>query len=50
MLVFGYVKAKASGTGQKDALLGAVQTLLLGSVAAGVVYGITRALKDAEGL
>lgn len=48
LLAFGYTKAKVSGTGWKDALLGAVQTLLLGGIAAGVAYGIVKAVDGAQ--
>ena len=50
LLAFGYTKAKLSGTGWKDALWGAVQTLLLGSIAAGVAYGIVKAVDGSSSL
>ena len=48
LLMFGFTKAKLSGTGLKDALIGAVQTLLLGGIAAGVAYGVVRAVNSSE--
>ena len=50
LLAFGYTKAKLSGTGTKDALWGAVQTLLLGGIAAGVAYGIVKAVDQVPSL
>lgn len=50
LLAFGYTKAKLSGTGWKDALWGSVQTLLLGSIAAGVAYGIVKGVDGAPSL
>ena len=48
LLIFGYTKAKLTGTGQKDALFGALQTLMIGAVAAGTAYGIVRGLNNAQ--
>lgn len=42
LLIFGYVKARITGTTHKDALWSACQTLLVGAVAAAVSYGIVR--------
>ena len=47
LLAFGFVKAKLTGTGHKDAVVGALQTLLVGGVAAGVAYGIVRLVNSA---
>ena len=50
LLVFGYVKAIVTGTGRRDAVMSALQTLLVGAVAAGVSYGIVRGVNRAEGI
>ena len=50
LLAFGFVKAKLTGTGHKDAFWSAAQTLLIGAVAAGVAYGIVRAVNSTEAL
>ena len=42
LLVFGYVKAIATGTNRQIAVYGAAETLLIGAVAAGVSYGIVK--------
>ena len=47
LLAFGFTKAKLCGTGLKDAVIGALQTLLIGGVAAGVAYGVVRAVNGA---
>ena len=48
LLGFGFVKAKLTGTGNKDAVFGALQTLLVGGVAAGAAYGIVLAVNSAH--
>ena len=48
LLAFGFTKSKLSGTNMKDALLGSVQTLLIGGIAAGVAYGVVRAVNGAS--
>lgn len=50
LLAFGYVKAKLTGTGLKDAMVGAVQTLIVGGIAAGAAYGIVRAVNSSRTL
>ena len=50
LLAFGFVKAKLTGTGHKDAIWSAAQTLLIGAVAAGVAYGIVRAVDSTKAL
>jgi len=50
LLAFGFVKAKLTGTGLKDAFSGAVQTLIIGGAAAGAAYGIVRAVNSTESL
>lgn len=50
LVVFGYVKAIVTGTGRKDAMMSAVQTLMVGAVAAGVSYGIVRGVNSVEGV
>lgn len=50
LLAFGYVKAKLTGTGHKDAILGAIQTLVVGGIAAGAAYGIVRAVNSSSAL
>ena len=42
LLVFGYVKAIVTGTNRRIALFGAVETLMIGAIAAGVSYGIVK--------
>jgi vacuolar iron transporter family protein len=42
LLIFGYVKGIVTGTSRQIALYGAVETLLIGAVAAGVSYGIVK--------
>lgn len=42
LLIFGYAKARITGTTHKDAFWSACQTLLVGAVAAAVSYGIVR--------
>lgn len=42
MFVFGYVKARVTGT---NAWLSALQTLVLGALAAGAAYGISRLIR-----
>jgi vacuolar iron transporter family protein len=44
LLVFGYTKNYVTIRSRKAGYYGAVQTLFLGAVAAGVSYGIIRAL------
>jgi len=43
---FGYVKALVTGTSHRDAGWSAVQTLVVGAVAAGMSYGIVRAVNS----
>lgn len=50
LLAFGFVKAKLTGTGNKDAIFGAVQTLAVGGLAAGAAYGIVRAVNSSSAL
>lgn len=47
LLIFGYVKSRL--VNPNGALWGAVQTLLIGAVAAGASYGIVYLLPQAEG-
>jgi predicted membrane protein (TIGR00267 family) len=49
LLVFGYVKAIITGTGRRNALLSAVQTLVVGALAAGASYGIVRGINEKTG-
>lgn len=42
LLIFGYVKAIVTGINRVNACLSALQTLLVGALAAGVSYGIVR--------
>ena len=44
LLTFGYIKARITGTNQKDAFWSAGQTLLVGAVAAAVSYGVVRGI------
>jgi VIT1/CCC1 family predicted Fe2+/Mn2+ transporter len=42
LIVFGYVKAIVTGTNRRTALFCATETLLIGTIAAGVSYGIVK--------
>jgi hypothetical protein len=44
LLVFGYLKCIVNGSSRPQALRGAVQTLCVGSAAAGASYGIVRGI------
>ncbi|KAK5121113.1 hypothetical protein LTR85_005597 [Meristemomyces frigidus] len=48
LVVFGYVKALVTGCKHRDAAWSAVQTLIVGVVAAGVSYGIVRGVNSAQ--
>lgn len=50
LILFGFTKSKLSGTNTKDALLGSVQTLCLGGIAAAVAYGVVRGVNSASSL
>jgi vacuolar iron transporter family protein len=50
LLAFGFIKSKLAGTDWKDAIIGAVQTLILGSAAAGVAYAVVQAVNSDKGL
>ncbi|QIW97428.1 hypothetical protein AMS68_002946 [Peltaster fructicola] len=50
LLVFGYGKAIITGTNRVNALWSAGETLLVGALAAGVSYGIVRAVNSSEHL
>ncbi|KAK5013300.1 Protein ccc1 [Cryomyces antarcticus] len=50
LLGFGYAKAVVTGTSQKDAVWSALQTLMLGAIAAGSSYGIVRGVDSAKSL
>ncbi|TKA33238.1 hypothetical protein B0A50_00791 [Salinomyces thailandicus] len=45
LLMFGFAKAKISGCGNRNSGWSAVQTLIIGAVAAGVSYGIVAGVK-----
>nr|POE79882.1 vacuolar iron transporter 1.1 [Quercus suber] len=47
LIGFGYVKALVTGTTHRDAASSAIQTLIVGVVAAGVSYGIVRGVNSA---
>jgi vacuolar iron transporter family protein len=49
LVVFGYSKALITGTGQKSAVVSAIQTLLVGALAAGASYGIVRGVNASLG-
>jgi VIT1/CCC1 family predicted Fe2+/Mn2+ transporter len=49
LLIFGYCKAIATGTTRGAAIYGAVETLAIGAVAAGVSYGIVRGVNKGLG-
>lgn len=46
LLVFGYVKAIITGSGRMAAIASALQTLVVGAVAAGTSYGIVRGVNS----
>jgi predicted membrane protein (TIGR00267 family) len=46
LLVFGYFKAILTGCSKKDAVLSALQTLMVGVLAAGASYGIVRGVNQ----
>ena len=46
LLAFGYVKALVTGTSQRDAVWSALQTLVVGALAAAVSYGIVRGVNE----
>jgi vacuolar iron transporter family protein len=50
LIIFGYVKAIATGCQHKDAAWSAVQTLVIGAAAAGVSYGIVKGVDGAKAL
>lgn len=49
LLIFGYTKAVITGTRQRDAVISAVQTLIVGAIAAGTSYGIVRCVNERLG-
>ena len=49
LLIFGYCKAIATGTAKRTAVYGAVETLGIGALAAGVSYGIVRGVNKGLG-
>ena len=50
LLAFGFAKARLTGTCNKDAISSALQTLVIGGVAAAASYGIVRAVNSSEAL
>ncbi|KAF2765466.1 DUF125-domain-containing protein [Teratosphaeria nubilosa] len=50
LVIFGYAKALLTGCKHKDASWSAVQTLIVGTFAAAVSYGIVRAVDSARAL
>lgn len=50
LLIFGFIKSKLAGTGLKDAVIGAIQTLILGGLAAGVAFGVVKLVNSDKGL
>lgn len=49
LLLFGYVKAIVTGTRRKEACMSALQTLIVGAIAAGTAYGIVRGVNERLG-
>lgn len=49
LLAFGYVKAIITGMGRYKACYSAVQTLVVGALAAGTAYAIVRGVNDGLG-
>ena len=50
LLAFGAVKAKITGARNRDVVIGAAETLLVGGLAAASAYGIVRAVNSADSL
>lgn len=50
LLVFGYVKAIITGATKVNAIWSALQTLIVGALAAAVSYGIVRAVDSSQNL
>lgn len=48
LLAFGYIKTWYTISSKKKAIYGALQTLLVGVIAAGASYGIVRGVNSAE--
>lgn len=48
LLAFGYSKALVTGTGHRDACWSALQTLVVGAIAAGVSWGIVKGINSVE--
>lgn len=48
LLVFGYVKSKITGCSAKDSVVGAVETLFIGALAAAVSYGIVKGINSSQ--
>ena len=49
LLVFGYIKAIVTGTRKGEACMSALQTLVVGAIAAGTAYGIVRGVNQRLG-
>jgi vacuolar iron transporter family protein len=49
LIVFGYSKSLLTGTGHKSAIFSAIQTLIVGALAAGASYGIVRGVNASLG-
>lgn len=49
LLTFGYIKAIVTGTRRTEACMSAVQTLIVGAIAAGTAYGIVRGVNQRLG-
>lgn len=50
LIAFGFIKSKLAGTGTKDACIGSLQTLVLGSIAAGVAFGVVEVVNSSQTL
>lgn len=48
LMVFGYLKCAYAGCRPTQSVIGAVQTLCVGAVAAGASYGIVRAVNSSD--
>ena len=46
LLTFGYIKAVVTGCTRKDAVIGSLQTLFIGVLAASTSYGIVRGFNE----
>jgi len=48
LAIFGYLKCAWAGCGQRQSVMGSLQTLFVGAAAAGASYGIVRAVDSSN--